>query len=237
MGVKGWILVLVLAATPAWAQEADSDFFGSPTPSPSFRFGEGDSSGHPVAAPQAEPAAAPADTGEALGINPRFESSAFPMAEDGGLLRSALRTVTAVGFVLALIFGLAFFAKRYILKGTAVGSRGKFIRVVDTLFLGPRKNLMVVEAFGDKFLLATVGSGVQFLSRVNEHRREARPVAIEEEAPAAAKPTERRAMGGGAESRWSVGSPSPKRGEGGGMPLAAWKKTMLEEIQRLKRQA
>lgn len=139
MGVAGVVLALFLWVAPASAADIT-------------RPDSGDAGSTDFLADQLSP--------------PDFASAP---AFGGGFVSSSARTVLAAGFVFSLIFGLAFFAKKVLLKGVGVGSRGRFIRVADTLFLGPRKSLWVVEAYGQKFLLATVGSGLQFLSKIDDH--------------------------------------------------------------------
>lgn len=150
------------------------------------------------------------ETGERLGTLDLGSGSSPSM------LQSSVRVVFGVGFVLALLFALAFFAQKYLLKGAVIGARARFIRIVDRLILGPRKSLIVVEAYGEKFLLAAVGSGFQFLSKIEDHNTPARVAeAKPEEAAAPARPAAA-AAGGGSMARWS--------------------KTLREELGRLRLQ-
>lgn len=81
---------------------------------------------------------------------------------------SSLKIIIALSFIISLILGGFYISKKYLFKGFGLESKGKMIRVIDSIFLGPRKNLMLVEVFNDIFLLGMTNEGITLLTKLNK---------------------------------------------------------------------
>jgi flagellar protein FliO/FliZ len=92
--------------------------------------------------------------------------------------------VASLAIVVGLIFLAYYFANRF-LRGTLVNkSVPRYIRVVESRFLAPKKSLMLVEVGGEYLLLGSTDSGLSLLKQVDMLET----IEVVEELSAAAKP-------------------------------------------------
>ena len=69
-------------------------------------------------------------------------------SEGGGVLDplpAAVRMLTMLSLVLGIMFVLFYVFKKFVLKNTLFGGNEKLVRVLGTGFLGPKKNIALVE--------------------------------------------------------------------------------------------
>ncbi|HBG46117.1 MAG TPA: flagellar biosynthetic protein FliO [Deltaproteobacteria bacterium] len=79
-----------------------------------------------------------------------------------------VKSILTLVFILGLL-GVALYALKRFMKGQAKGKNGAAadpIRVVATSFLGPKKNIAVVEVAGEMLVLGLTPTSITFLSRV-----------------------------------------------------------------------
>jgi flagellar protein FliO/FliZ len=91
----------------------------------------------------------------------------WPPVPDFSMAGSFLQMLAA----LAIVIGVIFFAQHMInrlLKGNLVKkSVPRYIRVVESRFLAPKKSLMLVEVGGEYLLLGTTDSGVNLIKQID----------------------------------------------------------------------
>jgi len=75
-----------------------------------------------------------------------------------------------LGLVLLLFYGAVNVLKKGILKKSklAIFQNMKAIEVLNTTYIGPKKNLMMVKAHNQVFLIGTSEAGIQFLSEIKD---------------------------------------------------------------------
>jgi len=99
------------------------------------------------------PGAAFAGTGEG--------ASGFGMA--GGILQM----IASLAVVLGVILLCRHLANRFV-GGTATGKGvPRYIRVVESRFLAPKKSLMLVEVGGEYLLLGSTGEGISLIKQID----------------------------------------------------------------------
>jgi len=92
--------------------------------------------------------------------------------------------VASLSIVIGLIY-LAYYLANRFLKGNLVRkSVPRYIRVVESRFLAPKKSLMLVEVGGEYLLLGSTDSGLSLLKQVDMLET----IEVVEELSAAAKP-------------------------------------------------
>lgn len=92
---------------------------------------------------------------------------AAALAQDGGgpdFLGSLARTAGSLLLVIGVILILYYLAGR--LMKVPQGGAQRYIRVVETRHLAPKKSLMLVEVGGEYLLLASSGEAVSFIKQV-----------------------------------------------------------------------
>jgi flagellar protein FliO/FliZ len=93
--------------------------------------------------------------------------------------------VASLSVVVGLIY-LAYYLANRFLKGNLVRkSVPRYIRVVESRFLAPKKSLMLVEVGGEYLLLGSTDSGISLLKQVDMLET----IEVVEELSAAAKPS------------------------------------------------
>lgn len=83
------------------------------------------------------------------------------------LMGSILQTVAALGVVVGLILLFYYVGNRWLRSGLPVGNSQRYIRVIETRFLAPKKSLVLVEVGGEYLLLSSSGDGLQFIKQVD----------------------------------------------------------------------
>ena len=92
-------------------------------------------------------------------------------SESGGggysLLGSLIQMLAALAVVVGLILLFHYAANRWL--RTSQGGLGapRYIRLIETRYLAPKKSLVLVEVGGEYLLLASAGEGLQLIKHVN----------------------------------------------------------------------
>ena len=98
-------------------------------------------------------------------ILPTTACAAVPPRQEFSFLSSFLQMVTA----LSIVIGLILLAKHF--SGKVIGGGGRFssryIRVVETRHVAPKKSLILVEVGGEYLLLASSEEGLTLIKQVN----------------------------------------------------------------------
>jgi flagellar protein FliO/FliZ len=83
------------------------------------------------------------------------------------LLASLIQMVAALAVVVGLILVFYYAANRWL--RTAPGGIGaaRYIRLIETRYLAPKKSLVLVEVGGEYLLLASCGESLNFIKQVN----------------------------------------------------------------------
>jgi len=81
------------------------------------------------------------------------------------LAGSLVQTVGALILVIGIILVLYYLAGRY-LKLPQAGGPSRYIRVVETRHLAPKKSLVLIEVGGEYLLLSNSGDRVELISKV-----------------------------------------------------------------------
>ena len=96
--------------------------------------------------------------------------SPLPAAAADGqptLMGSLVQTAGALAVVVGLIILISRFSERWSRGGGTPGRLPRYIRVIETRCLAPKKALILVEVGGEYLLLGSSGDGVSFLKQVD----------------------------------------------------------------------
>jgi flagellar protein FliO/FliZ len=78
-----------------------------------------------------------------------------------------LQTLAALAVVIGLILLFYYVSNRWLRGGLAAGNPQKYIRIIETRFLSPKKSLLLVEVGGEYLLLSSSGDGLQFIKQID----------------------------------------------------------------------
>jgi len=81
------------------------------------------------------------------------------------IIPTAIKMLTALGVVLGGILVIYYFAKR-ILKRQVGNSKGKMIRVLESSYIGVKKNISLVEIPGAILVLGITNDNISLLSKI-----------------------------------------------------------------------
>lgn len=81
------------------------------------------------------------------------------------IIPTAIKMLTALGVVLGGMLLVYYFAKR-ILKRQVGNSKGKMIRVLESSFIGVKKNISLVEIPGAILVLGITNDNISLLSKI-----------------------------------------------------------------------
>lgn len=112
------------------------------------------------------------------------------------LVPSSLKMLSMLAVVLGLMFLLFFGFKKYVLKNTMFGGGEKLVNVLGSGFLGPKKNIVLVEVAGEVLVLGMSQDHISLLSNITD------PEKIEEIKSAGGK--------GGSGLSWNGGNRQPE---------------------------
>lgn len=118
---------------------------------------------------QEEPPAFKKVSGEAavpLAKN-RQEGSEKPL----DLVSTTVKTFAMFALVLGLMFLVFYLFKRFVLKNTVFGGNDKLIQVLGTGFLGPKKNIVLVEVAGEVLVLGMSNDNISLLSQIQDKEK------------------------------------------------------------------
>ena len=112
------------------------------------------------------------------------------------LIPSGLKMFSMLAVVLGVMFLLFFGFKKYVLKNTMFGGGEKLVNVLGSGFLGPKKNIVLVEVAGEVLVLGMSQDNISLLTNITD------PEKIEEIKSKGGK--------GGRGLNWNPGSPPPE---------------------------
>ena len=90
----------------------------------------------------------------------------MPIGKPIKIIPSGMKMVSMFALVLGLMFLVFFGFKKYVLKNTAFGGGNKLVNVLGTWFLGPKKNICLVEVAGEVLVLGVSQENITLLSSV-----------------------------------------------------------------------
>jgi flagellar biosynthetic protein FliO len=84
------------------------------------------------------------------------------------LVPSSMKMFSMLALVLGVIFLLFFCFKKFVLKNTVFGGGEKLINVLGTGFLGPKKNIVLVEVAGEVLVLGMSQDHIALLTSITD---------------------------------------------------------------------
>ncbi len=87
--------------------------------------------------------------------------------EGAGLLWGVLQMLAALAVVVGLILLFYYVSNRWLNSGMSVSGTQRYIRLIETRFLAPKKSLFLVEVGGEYLLLGSSAEGLQFIKQVD----------------------------------------------------------------------
>jgi flagellar protein FliO/FliZ len=94
-----------------------------------------------------------------------------PTGKPMELIPSGLKMISMFALVLGLVFLIFFGFKKYVLKNTAFGGGNKLVNVLGTWFLGPKKNIALVEVAGEVLVLGMSQENITLLSSIIDEEK------------------------------------------------------------------
>ncbi|MFT4579058.1 MAG: flagellar biosynthetic protein FliO [Nitrospinales bacterium] len=94
-----------------------------------------------------------------------------PTGKSMEMVPSGMKMVSMFAVVLGLIFLIFFGFKKYVLKNTAFGGGNKLVNVLGTWFLGPKKNIALVEVAGEVLVLGISQDSITLLSSITDEEK------------------------------------------------------------------
>lgn len=92
------------------------------------------------------------------------------LAAGGGeapsFLWAAVKMVFALGLVLGLLLGLSHVMKKYMDRFSGQGAAGRAMVVSDARRIGPKAQVLVLEALGSRYLLSVTPTQVSLLDKI-----------------------------------------------------------------------
>lgn len=78
----------------------------------------------------------------------------------------SIKMVSALTIVLGLIFLMLHFGKNFLSKKMGLGNREDILKIISRTYLGPKKELVVVETSGDLLLLGVTEHNISLISKI-----------------------------------------------------------------------
>ena len=94
-----------------------------------------------------------------------------PTGKSMELVPSGMKMISMFAVVLGLMFLIFFGFKKYVLKNTAFGGGNKLVSVLGTWFLGPKKNIALVEVAGEVLVLGISQENITLLSNITSDEK------------------------------------------------------------------
>lgn len=102
---------------------------------------------------------------------PRFRTDASGEAAEWDPWASGMNMLMMFSLVLGLIFILFFLFKKFVLKNTLFGKGGQLIQVLGSGFIGPKKNIALVEVAGEVLVLGISNDNISLLGNISDPKR------------------------------------------------------------------
>jgi flagellar protein FliO/FliZ len=96
---------------------------------------------------------------------------ARPTGKSMEMIPSGMKMISMFALVLGLMFLIFFGFKKYVLKNTAFGGGNKLVNVLGTWFLGPKKNIALVEVAGEVLVLGMTQDNITLLSSIIDEEK------------------------------------------------------------------
>ncbi len=122
----------------------------------------------PLKVKQVASSTLPAETLPTLRIN---ESRELNLNKPLDPVAITLRTFGMFALVLALMFFIFYIFKKYVLKNTIFGGNEKFVQVLGSGFLGPKKSIVMVEVAGEVLVLGISNDNISFLTQIQDKEK------------------------------------------------------------------
>ena len=84
---------------------------------------------------------------------------------------TTVRTFTMFALVLGFMFLVFYLFKKFVLKNTIFGGNEKFVRVLGTGYLGPKKNIVLAEVAGEILVLGTSNDNISLLTHIQDQEK------------------------------------------------------------------
>jgi flagellar protein FliO/FliZ len=94
-----------------------------------------------------------------------------PTGKPMDMIPSGMKMISMFAVVLGLMFLIFFGFKKYVLKNTAFGGGNKLVNVLGTWFLGPKKNIALVEVAGEILVLGMSQDNITLLSSIIDEEK------------------------------------------------------------------
>jgi flagellar protein FliO/FliZ len=94
-----------------------------------------------------------------------------PTGKSMEMVPSGMKMISMFALVLGLMFLIFFGFKKYVLKNTAFGGGNKLVNVLGTWFLGPKKNIALVEVAGEVLVLGMSQDNITLLSSITDEEK------------------------------------------------------------------
>ena len=94
-----------------------------------------------------------------------------PTGKQMEMIPSGMKMISMFAVVLGLMFLIFFGFKKYVLKNTAFGGGNKLVNVLGTWFLGPKKNIALVEVAGEILVLGMSQDNITLLSSIIDEEK------------------------------------------------------------------
>ncbi len=94
-----------------------------------------------------------------------------PTGKPMEMIPSGMKMISMFAVVLGLMFLIFFGFKKYVLKNTAFGGGNKLVNVLGTWFLGPKKNIALVEVAGEVLVLGMSQDNITLLSSIIDEEK------------------------------------------------------------------
>ncbi len=79
-----------------------------------------------------------------------------------------LRTAGSLLFIVALMLGVAWIAKKYLLKGRTAGASGSGMEILSHLPLQPKRSVFMIRVPGKILIIGSAENGLTSLSEVTD---------------------------------------------------------------------
>ncbi len=102
-------------------------------------------------------------------IVPACAEAAGPVGQEGGFsfLGSLVQMTASLAVVVGLILVFHQLSKKWMKGGLSGGAGPKYIRVVETRFLAPKKALILVEVAGEYMLVSSCGDNLSLVKEIS----------------------------------------------------------------------